>query len=199
MHSNHGVRQDLAAALYVEPARLHLSGIREHEPTSDTLNGSISVDLFIAEDVLEEHASAEHIAHSLAIQAADPRSPLRQSQLTSADMLRNVSLHGPAVRVLGDDAAGETEAPGVARPALLGENHTFHPPSMTGRELRRQLLQQSRNPGSLLSTRTAVEHIKAAPHGRSRRAEGSQAEQLLIADARTSAAVWRLRERHTVF
>ena len=180
--------QDLASSLYVDARRLRLLGIRQHTAATETQEGKTTVDLFISDDILAGNSSAEHVAQSLVIQAADARSPLRSAQLTSPEILLQVNLHGQASQALGGINASAIAMDGDA----YDQHSHFRGPEMTGRELRRELLHQSRDPKSMLNTQTAITYVKALPHGLSSRKQFSPVENLLVGDGRTSAAVQRL-------
>ena len=137
--------------------------------------GTTVVDLSVHDDNVSG-VRAEHIAQSLAIQAAQRTSPLRKAQLAS-EMLVAVELLGPIAR----QREGEKDAR----------------QGMTGRELRRELVRQSGDPMSMLRQRTAIAQVRETPAplravGAIEPLSQSSKVKTLMHDARTGAAVRRL-------
>ena len=137
--------------------------------------GTTVVDLSVHDDNVSG-VRAEHIAQSLAIQAAQRTSPLRKAQLAS-EMLVAVELLGPIAR----QQEGEKDAR----------------QGMTGRELRRELVRQSGDPMSMLRQRTAIAQVRETPAplrgvGAIEPLSQSSEVKTLMYDARTGAAVRRL-------
>ena len=137
--------------------------------------GTTVVDLSVHDDNVSG-VRAEHIAQSLAIQAAQRTSPLRKAQLAS-EMLVAVELLG----IIARQREGEKDAR----------------QGMTGRELRRELVRQSGDPMSMLRQRTAIAQVRETPaplRGVGAIEPLSQSSKLktLMYDARTGAAVRRL-------
>ena len=137
--------------------------------------GTTVVDLSVHDDNVSG-VRAEHIAQSLAIQAAQRTSPLRKAQLAS-EMLVAVELLG----IIARQREGEKDAR----------------QGMTGRELRRELVRQSGDPMSMLRQRTAIAQVRETPAplrgvGAIEPLSQSSEVKTLMYDARTGAAVRRL-------
>ena len=137
--------------------------------------GTTVVDLSVHDDNVSG-VRAEHIAQSLAIQAAQRTSPLRKAQLAS-EMLVAVELLG----IIARQREGEKDAR----------------QGMTGRELRRELVRQSGDPMSMLRQRTAIAQVRETPAplrgvGAIEPLSQSSKVKTLMYDARTGAAVRRL-------
>ena len=167
----------MSAALGVEPACLQLMEIKPlaREDTAPASFAGTTVDLSVHDDNVSG-VRAEHIAQSLAIQAAQRTSPLRKAQLAS-EMLVAVELLGPIAR----QQEGEKDAR----------------QGMTGRELRRELVRQSGDPMSMLRQRTAIAQVRETPAplrgvGAIEPLSQSSEVKTLMYDARTGAAVRRL-------
>ena len=168
----------MSAALGVEPACLQLLEIKplaREDTAPASFAGTTVVDLSVHDDNVSG-VRAEHIAQSLAIQAAQRTSPLRRAQLAS-EMLVAVELLGPIARQQG----GEKDAT----------------QGMTGRELRRELVRQSGDPMSMLRQRTAIAQVRETPAplravGAIEPLSQSSKVKTLMHDARTGAAVRRL-------
>ena len=167
----------MSAALGVEPACLQLMEIKPlaREDTAPASFAGTTVDLSVHDDNVSG-VRAEHIAQSLAIQAAQRTSPLRKAQLAS-EMLVAVELLG----IIARQREGEKDAR----------------QGMTGRELRRELVRQSGDPMSMLRQRTAIAQVRETPAplrgvGAIEPLSQSSEVKTLMYDARTGAAVRRL-------
>ena len=145
------------------------------EDTAPASFAGTTVDLSVHDDNVSG-VRAEHIAQSLAIQAAQRTSPLRKAQLAS-EMLVAVELLG----IIARQREGEKDAR----------------QGMTGRELRRELVRQSGDPMSMLRQRTAIAQVRETPAplrgvGAIEPLSQSSKVKTLMYDARTGAAVRRL-------
>ena len=145
------------------------------EDTAPASFAGTTVDLSVHDDNVSG-VRAEHIAQSLAIQAAQRTSPLRKAQLAS-EMLVAVELLG----IIARQREGEKDAR----------------QGMTGRELRRELVRQSGDPMSMLRQRTAIAQVRETPAplrgvGAIEPLSQSSEVKTLMYDARTGAAVRRL-------